>query len=236
MPIVRAAGKRVFFAHIPKTGGSSLEIYLVNRFGGPLSMRYREVSRQRGIISPSHHLTADDLLDVLERDIDEYFAVVRNPLKRTISEYMFQSGHGKGIPSRFAFSTWLRIMLRCAELDPRVYRNHIRPQHEMVPEVSEIFKMEEGFQPVITWLDKVTGTTSDKEVGHHLKSFRKPVKMYRADVQLIQKYYGGDYDAFGYEFEDLSGYSEDRFAALRGLLGWLLAPLIVHRQRKKWLK
>lgn len=236
MPIVFAEGKRIFFAHIPKTGGSSLEIYLVERFGGPLSLRYRENIKQRGIISPSHHLTADDLLDVLERDVDGYFAVVRNPLKRAISEFMFQSGHGNSIPSRFAFSTWLRIMLRCVEMDPRVYRNHIRPQHEMVPEGSEIFKMEDGFQPVIAWLDKLTGTTSEIEVGHHLKSVRKPVKLYRSDVQLIQKYYAGDYDAFGYGPEDLSAYPEDRLAVLRGLLGRILAPLVVYRQRKKWLK
>lgn len=236
MPIVYAEGKRIFFAHVPKTGGSSLEIYLVNRFGGPLALRWREGAKKRGVISPSHHLPADDLLDILERDIDAFFAVVRNPLKRTISQYMFQSGHGNSIPSRFSFSTWLRIMVRCLELDPRVYRNHIRPQNEMIPEGSEVFKMEDGFKPVLDWLDAVTGTTSDLEVGHHLKSVRKPVKLYRSDVELIQKVYAGDYEAFGYEAEDLSDYPEDRFAPLRGVIGWVLGTLVVYRQRRKWLQ
>ncbi|MEP4199320.1 MAG: sulfotransferase family 2 domain-containing protein [Aliishimia sp.] len=236
MPIVYAAGKRIFFAHIPKTGGSSLEIYLVDRFGGPLALRWREGEKKRGIISPSHHLSADDLKDVLERDIDAFFAIVRNPLKRTLSQYMFQSGHGNSIPSRFSFSTWLRIMKRCVELDPRVYRNHIRSQGEMIPEGSEIFKMEDGFAPVLAWLDEITGTTSDAEVGHHLKSVRKPVKLYRSDVELIHKLYADDYEAFGYPQEDLSDYPEDRFAALRAPIGWLLGTLVVFRQRQKWLR
>lgn len=236
MPIVYAAGKRIFFAHIPKTGGSSLEIYLVERFGGPLALRWREGVKKRGVISPSHHLSADDLLDVLERDMDAFFAVVRNPYKRTISQYKFQSGHGNSIPSRFGFSTWLRIMMRCVELDPRVYRNHIRPQVEMTPEGSEIFKMEDGFAPIISWLDEITGTASELEVGHHLKSASKPVKVYRSDIELIQKYYAQDYKDFGYEFEDLSQYPVDRFAPLRDIIGRILAPLVVSRQHKKWLR
>lgn len=236
MPIVYAAGKRIFFAHVPKTGGSSLEIYLVQRFGKPLALRWRDKASKRGIISPSHHLSADDLLDVLEHDLDAHFAVVRNPLSRTISQYKFQSGHGNSIPSRFGFSTWLRIILRCVELDPRVYRNHIRPQTEMIPEGSEVFRMEDGFAPVIEWLDGVTGTTSDLEVGHHLKSVSKPVEMYRSDVELIHKYYGADYDRFGYERENPADYPEDRFATFRDLIARVLAPIVVHRQRKKWLR
>lgn len=236
MPIVYAAGKRLFFAHIPKTGGSSLEIYLVERFGGPLAVRWREGVKQRGIISPSHHLSAEDLLDVLEPDLDAFFAVVRSPLKRMISEFKFQSGHGKSIPSRFGFSTWLRIMMRCVDLDKRVYRNHIRTQKEMTPEESKIFKMEDGFDPVIAWLDEITGTTSELEVGHHLKSVSKPVTLYRSDVELIQKYYAEDYDSFGYTRESLSEYQEDRWVPLRNLIGWVLGTIVVYRQRRKWLQ
>jgi hypothetical protein len=236
MPIVYAAGKRIFFAHIPKTGGSSLEIYLVERFGKPLALRWREGTKKRGVISPSQHLSADDLLDVLEHDIDAFFAVVRNPFKRTISQYKFQSGYGNSILNRFSFSTWLHVIIRCAELDPRVYRNHIRPQTKMTPDGSEVFKMEDGFAPITAWLDEVSGTTSDLEVGHHLKSPSKPVKVYRSDVELIHKYYADDYKTFGYELEDLSDYPEDRFAAVRGIIGRILAPLVVYRQRKKWLQ
>ncbi len=236
MPIVKAAGKRIFFAHIPKTGGSSLEKYLVDRFGQELAMRWREDEKQRGIISPSHHLSADDLLDVLEFDLDAYFAVVRNPFKRTISQFKFQTGHGNSIPSKFGFSTWLRIMMRCVEIDKRVYRNHIRTQDEMTPKDSVIFKMEDGFAPVIAWLDEITGTTSDLEVGHHLKSVEIPVKIHRSDVELIQKFYAVDYEKFGYEFEDLSKYEEDKFAPLRNVVGWILGTIVVYRQRRKWLR
>ena len=99
-----------------------------------------------------------------------------------------------------------------------------------------VFRLEDGFQPVVEWLDKVTETKSEIEVAHHLKSFSKPVKMFRSDIQLVQDYFAGDYEAYGYEPEDPMTYPVDRIAMLRTLLAAILAPVIVYRQRRRWLK
>lgn len=56
MPLVTGANRRIFFAHVPKTGGSSVEAYLIRRFGGPLSLKdvtHRNGRRRRGLISLS---------------------------------------------------------------------------------------------------------------------------------------------------------------------------------------
>jgi hypothetical protein len=46
MPYVTAAGKLIYFAHVPKAGGSSVENYLAARFG-PLAMLDRNWTRYR---------------------------------------------------------------------------------------------------------------------------------------------------------------------------------------------
>ena len=237
MPLVTGANQRVFFAHVPKTGGSSVEEYLIRRFGGPLSLKdvtHRNGRRRRGLISLSTHLTAEDLLDVLPHDVDYSFAVVRNPLQRVLSQYRFQAGVSR--TARYTFSTWLRLMLHCVAMDLRVYQNHIRPQSDLVPEDSEVFRLEDGFDGMIAWLDEITGTIAPEiEINHLLKKEHVPVAVKSDDVRLIHDYYAADYERFGYERESLAGYPPDRCIPLRNMAAYALAPIIVHRQRRHWL-
>ena len=237
MPLVTAGSKTIFFAHVPKTGGSSVEDYLIRRFGGPLSLRDRtHVSgmRQRGLLSLATHLTADDLVDFLPKNLDYSFAVVRNPLERTFSQYRFQSGVSK--TSHLSFSTWLRVMMRCVALDKRVYQNHVRPQSDLVPDEADHFRLEDGFDEMIERLDEITGMSSPEiTVGHLLKRKHEKIQISKQDVQLIQSYYDIDYQRFGYQKRDLKDFPNDPFAGARMALAYLLAPLIVYRQRRHWL-
>ena len=211
MPLITACGKRIYFAHVPKTGGSSVEDYLIRRFGGPLSLRditHRARDRKRGLISLSTHFTARDLDDVLPHDVDHCFAVVRDPLKRVESQYRFQANISK--TRRFSFSTWLRIMFEAARIDPRVYQNHIRPQSDLIREESAIFRLEDKFSDMITWLDEVTeSSTPEIKVGHLLKRAHEPIFMSREDVELITRFYKTDYERFGYALPDLTAYTTD---------------------------
>jgi len=238
MPLIVANGRRIFFAHVPKTGGSSVEEYLVRRFGGPLSMRdvtHRAGDRKRGLIALSTHFTARDLDDVLPHDTDHCFAVVRDPLTRMQSQYRFQAGISK--TRAFSFSTWLRIMFAACEIDPRVYQNHIRPQGELVREGSAVFRLEDHFSDMIPWLDEVTNTSApDLEVRHLLKREREPIEMSREDVALIAGFYRSDYERFGYTRPDPSEYSPDRRAALRWPVALIAAREVVRRQRRHWLR
>jgi hypothetical protein len=237
MPLVNAHGTQIFFAHVPKTAGSSVEDYLIRRFG-ELSIRDQH-KRNRvagtGLITPSTHLSALDLLELLPRDLAHCFAFVRDPVDRMLSEYRYQLGVSK--TTRFGFSTWLRLMLGCARREPRIYENHIRPQSDLVPDSAKVFRLEDGFEPFIAWLDQVTGTTAPEvEMGHLLKREHAEVALSRQDLRLMAAFYAEDYARFGYATPDTSAIGYDAYAPLRSGLAARLAPMIVLRQRQAWLR
>lgn len=237
MPLVTAAAKRVFFAHVPKTGGSSVEDYLVRRFGGPLSLRdvtNRRRDRHRGMIALSTHFTARDLDDVLPHDIDHAFALVREPLSRMKSQFRFQTGISR--TRRFDFATWVRIMFAAHDLDPRVYQNHIRPQSDLVREGMEVFRLEDGFDGMIAWLDEITGTTApDVEMGHLLKKPRAPIAVSREDAEAIAEFYAVDHARFGYARPDVSALPSRPFPAWKRPVVLAAARAVVARQHRLWL-
>jgi len=238
MPLISTHGQRIFFAHIPKTAGSSVEEYLVRRFGGPLSLidrNKREGVRGTGLITPLTHVAAIDLREMLPPDIDFSFTVVRNPVTRIQSEYRYQTGVSR--LSRLGFSTWLRVMIAAARIEPRIYENHIRPQVDLIPENSEIFRLEDGFDALIERLDEVTGSTApDQAVRHLLKRERKDIALHRQDVELLGAFYADDFERFGYDLPDPSAYPHDRHASARAAFAACLAHALVMRQRHDWTR
>lgn len=239
MPILFPNGKIIFFVHVPKTGGSSVEDYMIRRFG-PMSMldkhKHKRV-RGTGLISPITHLSAVDLEQIVPPNCDLCFAVVRDPLKRMVSEYRWQSGGSR--MSRREFSTWLRVMIAAARVEPRVYDNHIRPQDQMVPAGAEVFRLEEGFDGIIARLDEVTGTTAPEVAMGHQKNRQKdaaPVRIFREDAALVADYYAADYARFGYAPPDLEALESDPAAWRRDLVAPPLARMLAAKQRRNWLK
>jgi hypothetical protein len=243
MPLLVHEGRTLFFAHVPKTGGSSVTDYLEKRFG-PLSMieaftaEGRLVSREAAhgdVVIPVDHLTARAIAPFLPRDLAHSFAVVREPVARILSEFRFQSG--RSVMSRLGFATWLRVMLAAARIDPRIYENHIRPQGDLVPEGAKVFRLEDGFEPLVAWLDSVTGSRAPGlRIEHLLKSARTPIPLRRQDVEAIRRFYAEDYRRFGYADPDPSGLPDDGWSGLRDALAAILARLLVWKQRRDWLR
>ncbi|MBO9436728.1 sulfotransferase family 2 domain-containing protein [Ruegeria sp. R13_0] len=237
MPVISTPKGQLFFAHVPKTGGSSVEEYLKRRFGGRLSLidhNKREGIVGTGLISPATHLTAIDLAELIP-DVIYSFAVVRDPLTRLQSEYRFQTGASR--MSRFGFSTWLRIVVAACNLDARIYHNHIRPQSDLVPKEAETFHFEDGFDTIIGRLDEVTETTAPTEkMGHLLKRTREPITLTVEDVNLIADFFAVDYERFGYKRPTTAGLKRDPHAGLRTALAKPLARAVVAKQRHDWLR
>ena len=237
MPLVVAEGKRIFFAHVPKAGGTSVEDYLVRRFGGPLSLRMvrpRDRDPFSALVVSATHLTRMDLEHVMPQDVGYFFAVVRDPMSRLESQFRFQSGVSR--IQRLGFSVWLRTILAAAKIDPRIYRNHIRPQSDLVPEDSKVFKLEEGLSDMVDWLDRITNTEAPKiEMDHLLKRPKKPVPISRDDARLIANFYASDYERFSYLPPDLSCFPDDKFPVWKRPIVKLMARGLVARQRYKWV-
>jgi hypothetical protein len=237
MPLLYTREKKIFFAHVPKTGGTSVQDYLLRRFGSlALLGRHRQVgTRGTSLIISATHVSALDLEELLPPDLDWSFAVVRDPVRRLQSEYRFQLGASRA--SRLGFSSWLRTMIAAAQRDPRVYGNHIRPQVDLLPEETEVFRLEDGLEAIIPRLDAVVGDSApDLVIGHLLKRKAEPIAVSREDARLIADYYSADYERFGYPRPDYDTFPKDPAARLRDLMAAPLGRAIVARQRRAWLQ
>jgi hypothetical protein len=224
MPLVFADDKRIFFAHVPKAGGTSVEDYLKARFGEVtmLNRNWNNDTRRSGglrgsagLIAPPQHLSATDLRQILPAHIDFSFAMVRDPVQRMISEYHFRNMTLRG--RRMGFSLWLRLVLQAYRISPTVLENHIRPQSDLVPEDCEIFRLEDGFELLRRRLDDVCGEVAPQIKFPHALAKAKGFKAVPspADLALIFKAYDLDYIRFGYtlspaeaEFDGLTARSE----------------------------
>lgn len=239
MPLALVDGRAIFFAHVPKTGGTAVEDYLIRRFG-PLAILDRNKRTGvtgTGLITPATHLAAVDLQELLP-PLDYSFAMVRDPVARMLSEYRYQSKVSR--TTRLDFSTWLRVMLACLAREPRIYENHIRPQSDLIPEGAEIFHLErDGMAAMVARLDAVTGTTAPDvtvtEVNRS-KERRAEVRLTRQDVAAIEDAQAEDYARFGFERRGVEDLPDDPRAAAREALAAALAPVIVARQRRRWLR
>ena len=238
MPLAVWNGRTIFFAHVPKTGGSTVEDYLIQRFG-PLSIldrNKRENTPGTGLMMPATHLASIDLAELLPETLDYSFTMVRDPVGRLQSEYRYQMGVSR--TTRFSFATWLRVMLACLRMEPRIYQNHIRPQSDLVPEGAEVFHLERGgMEAMIQRLDEVTGETApDLAIRHLLKRKHEPITLYRQDAELIENHLAADYERFGFERRDRAELPVDRYALPREAFARMIAPAIVWRQRLRWIR
>jgi len=236
VPLAHYNGQVIFFAHVPKTGGSSVEEYLIRRFG-PLSLIDRNKQRGvrgTGLIVPTTHLTAVDLAELIPPDVAYSFTVVRDPVARLMSEYRYQTN--VSWMSRLGFSTWLRVMLHAARTEPRLHENHIRPQNDLVPEGTVVFHLENGFDAMTTQLDKITGSSAPNiKVGHWKPREHKEIPLKRQDAELISEFYAADYARFGYILPNISQLPSDSQARLRSFLTRILAWVLVRKQRRTWV-
>ncbi len=175
MPVCTYLDKAIFFAHIPKTGGTSVETYL--RQKGPVSL-FGEPK-----INGVHlqHLARKTVQEIPNLpNFDSSFAVIRDPVSRMVSEYIWRSDplnplqrlarpfHGlqarrikvRGVKRSLTFAEWVPIALEEARDNPNMRDNHMRAQCDFLAKGDRLFLFENGLFPVFRWID---ATTDGKE-------------------------------------------------------------------------
>ena len=224
MPSVEIRGTLIYFAHCPKAGGTSVERFMVERWGSAVGLlgwgwdrKWAREGERAGEISCSpQHLVWEDARRVLPRAPDHVFTVVRDPVARMVSEYLYQAEGRLTGPAgrpvrRLGFPAWLRLMLETAGRNPFTHDNHFRAQVEFVPpDGASVFRLEDGLEPVLRWLCAVAGEAPPEALPHDLKAGgpRRPEPS-AEDRALIQKHFRADYDRFGYPTPELAAAGGD---------------------------
>jgi Sulfotransferase family len=207
MPIFRINDQLHYFAHVPKCGGSSVNDYLTQRFG-PLAFnepgRHNVPDSQRWNRSASQHIP----LAALDRLVPRHwfassFAVVRHPVRRVISAYFYARDVGSSVPLGTGFDAWVTTAFTWIDTDPHRRASHVLPQSDLVPEDAHIFRLEDGLELVVPYLDTLAGNAEGprqiptRNVGKW-RHDEAPPAITAQTLALINRIYAADYARFGY--------------------------------------
>lgn len=216
MPVFCMNNQLHYFAHVPKCAGTAVEHYLRQRFGnlGFQDSAYLKVPpAQRWSKSSPQHIDVAALSRLIPLSFfKKSFAVVRHPVPRLRSVFLFQRDIERSLPAGIAFGDFLKNLLRQQD-DPYYLDNHPRPMSELVPEDALVFHIENGTDAVITYLDRIAGNQDGpREIQWH-NSYRQwseqprnapgPLPEVTEEIRaLISELYAVDFDRFGYCIDD----------------------------------
>lgn len=223
MPILRIEEKLVYFAHVPKCAGTSVERYLLN---ASVEMAFHDGQHYKREGRPPWSATSPQHVDKIALDhlfpqalFADGFSVVRHPAKRARSAFHYaQKVYGL---KWTGFETWLRSIGKMDISQHRTFDNHTLPMTAMVPDwIENIFRLEDGEAAIVTYLDTLLGrqssepalpkfqtytpVTSRTLAGRLLSPIRRP-KAPELDerlCRLVFEVYREDYERFGYGWDD----------------------------------
>lgn len=168
MPILRVKHKNIYFAHVPKCGGSTVEHNLI-RLGYSVSflnVDYYNPGEANWSVTSPQHISLQNLEKYFKKNFFDYsFAVVRDPVDRFISAYNFKRGTIGWFVSFERFLTMLESHVeRTGSFSINKYDNHFTPASQLVPEASEIFYLENGLLNVFRELENRIGLVEINEI------------------------------------------------------------------------
>jgi len=210
MPLFRIGDKLHYFAHVPKCAGSSVEMYLMSRFGKLAFVDTRYLERAaplRWSRSSPQHIALEDFQRLIPQEwIASSFAVVRHPLSRLVSAFRFQVEVERSIASNWTIDQWFDDWLEKSATDPFLFDGHLRPQADLIAKDTTIFHLENGLDAIVPHLDALAGSQDGpRTVAAH--NIRKPAhspgvlqdKPSPNTLERIAAYYAEDYRRFGYD-------------------------------------
>lgn len=186
MPIARIADKLLFFAHIPKTGGGSVEDYMASK--GKVALRHP--FRKGWSRSTAQHMHAEIHRGLVpETFCDQSFTILRDPLDRFLSEYRYRKMRDE---TALGFDQWARQVLGVSQFDPYCFDNHLRPQAEFLRWNMRVFDFSKGLDPVFDWIDAFTNTPRADRVSRKNVSDAFEIVVSSDVKALIEQRYGQD--------------------------------------------
>lgn len=202
MPIYRANGNVIYFAHIPKCGGSSVEAMMGRAFGAPAFLRkgFRPRPTEWTASSPQH-VAAADLAKLFPASFfDASVALVRNPVARLASAFRFQRDAERRIAKDATFGSWLQSIFASPDRRAEEFDNHTCSQLAFLPEGTKVFRIEDQLEDFTTFLQKfLPGDAPTLSLPHKNRARKAaPVDITADDTALIERACADEFEAFGY--------------------------------------
>lgn len=214
MPIIKSREVVALYVHVPKSGGSSIA-KLLREAGASISFLDREFDRNKSVeenwsVTSPQHCPGGALDQLFDSDFFDFScAVVRNPVLRLQSAFLFQKYIKKTIPRSLSLDQFVCKILSSENLVHSFYDNHFLPQVSFFPTTIEtkIFHYENSLEPVKKYLeeslrvkmgsvDSVHMNRSDRLL---LDNIDFDLSLSNESVEIIKKLYEKDFSSFGYE-------------------------------------
>lgn len=207
MPFFKLGSKLVYYAHVPKCGGSAVEHFIHDRVGKMafVDSKYLSVPEvERWSKTSPQHINLAALERLIPLDFfDVSFTIVRHPVARVVSAYHFQMEKEKSISAQVDFSHWIEDLAESMEENPYIYDNHLRPMDDIVPQGAHVFYLEHGLDVLVPWFDDLTGKKTAPRAVHRVNERKageaEKVKPTPSDLSVIAELYSADFSRFGYE-------------------------------------
>ncbi|MFT6988630.1 MAG: hypothetical protein ACJASL_000594 [Paraglaciecola sp.] len=222
MPILTKKGKRYYFAHVPKTAGTSLYVWFYRNgyeienlsmhkgFGTYTSFNNEFMVEQfkiKGKLANYRGSIQHATFDVWKNwgPFDGSFAIIRNPYSRYKSEikFLFKS-YCAGIAEKqtaselacFRSALYKKIK-KDFNNDRSIFDNHIRPQKEFLDEDTRIFSFESNWADELAQYLDLTGEPPKENV-----SSKTVIDLTSDETSLIDELYQADFACFEYKKEE----------------------------------
>ena len=192
--------KKIIFVHIPKTGGSTIELAMgtdKNDIGCGFG-EWKGIALQHGTVHDIKTFLGNDIFDEYEK-----ISIYRNPYSRMISEYYWCQIKDKGYKGKQTFDSFLDYVDECVRnenFNETIYHDHFIPQHKFVFDdndklvVDKIFNFD-NFNTISEYLlekyDINTNSIHDKKntiknkIVLNESQKRKIYDMYKKDFELF---------------------------------------------------
>jgi hypothetical protein len=198
----------ILFIHIPKTGGSSVELYFENKLGKPLNKMLHFYSTDLSLDGYNYqHANYVKLKELLLKnyqrhidDIENIFTVIRNPYERVVSDLFYFKWIQKGdTPDRVAI-----------QLKKYFTMNHSFDNHKMTQKsflIDEDGKIPKKIRILHTeYLTKEMQQMGYNDFDIYLNStFRNQLNYYdylnEESIQWINHYFREDFETFGFSMK-----------------------------------
>ena len=210
MPIFKIKNQTVFFNHIPRCGGTSIENYLF-QCGAIIAFYdnkiYDITEKNRWNKSSPQHIDGASFGRLFsEKFFDRRFVISRHPVSKYKSAFTYQKFIAKNIPIELSLDNFTKLYLKQETQRFGKYDNHFLPQNFFLTNnwTYDFFKFESGLDFVKKYIDKnIVGEIFSETMPHIHKSSQEihkdiDMKLSLESKQLILEVYKDDFKIFKY--------------------------------------